>query len=423
MAFAIFLFYLILTYLRPYEFYPGFARYRPMLVVGGIGLAVAIFSIPISRFTFRAKQLPMVILFAFWTAASLILARSWFGGALMALNEFGITLAAFLMAIFSVNSPKRIRITVGLLVALSLVLVIQDVIALRYGRFADLLILKQHLPGGGVALRARAMGFMRDPNDLAQSLIAAIPFAALAWRRHSMIGNLFLAIIPIAILVYGVYLTGSRGGLLTLMVITFIAIRPKLGTALSTIALVLGGLGLLAITFGGRAFGLDQSATNRIEAWSVGLQLLKQHPITGVGYGLFTDFNRLTAHNSYVLCFSELGLPGYFLWIMLLLVTMLELNAIRKMPVKSDDDLTLRRYARSIQLSLYAFLVAAWFLSRTYVVTLYLLIALAIAAAEVARRAGKTASPFSLTFLATRSAVLVVASLLLIYAQIIIQVR
>jgi hypothetical protein len=423
MAFFFLLLYLILNYLRPYEFSPGLARFRPMMVVGSIGLLASIVSIPISGFTFRAKQLPLVIGFGLWTAASLILARQWFGGALTALNEFGITLAAFFMATFTLTTVKRIRITVGLLVALSMILVFQDVLALRFGILRDLLILEQALPGGRIALRARGLGFMADPNDLAQTLVLAIPFAMLAWRPRAALRNFLFAIIPTAILLYGVYLTGSRGALVSLFVVVFIAIRSKLGAMLSGLMLAGGVLGLLAVSFGGRAFGLDESAINRIEAWSVGLQLLKQHPLTGVGYGLFTDFNRLTAHNSFVLCFSELGLPGYFLWVSLLLVTVLELNAIRKLPVKTEADATFQRLARSIQISLYGFLAAAWFLSRTYVVTLYLLIAFSMAVVEIARRGGKTVGPFSFPFLATRSVLLMLASIVLLYLQVRVQIR
>jgi putative inorganic carbon (hco3(-)) transporter len=422
MPFLCFLLYLSLTYVRPYELYPGLAPYRLMLVVGSVGLFVCFFSIPISRFTFRAKQLPVAIAFALWTAVSLVLALRWFGGALQALNEFGITLIAFFLAVFSVNSERRLRIALVLLVVLSLFLVFQSVAALQFGHFRELLVMEQKTDLGQTVLRIRGTGFMRDPNDLAQSLLTAIPFAALGWRRRAVLRNLFLVGVPTAILLYGVYLTGSRGGAVSLMVMIFVAVRPKLGNVLSGFMVAMGVLGLIAMSFGGRGF-MDESAVNRLEAWSMGLQLLKSHPLSGVGYGMFTDFNPITAHNAFVLCFAELGIPGYFLWLALSVVTVLELNAIRRLPVKTESDVSLQRFARSIQISLYTFLAAGWFLSRTYVVTFYLLIALAISVAEIARRSGKTLGPFSYPYIATRTAMALAASIALIYLQVNLQVR
>ena len=44
----------------------------------------------------------------------------------------------------------------------------------------------------------------------------------------------------------------------------------------------------------------------------------------------------------------------------------------------TTDPIVIARWARAIRLSLFGFLATAWFLSRTYEVTLYLLIGLAV---------------------------------------------
>jgi len=423
MTFVFFLIYLVLMYVRPYELYPELAPLRLMLVVGGLGLLVNLGSLPLTQFTFRAKQLWLVVAFALWISFSLVVALRWFGGAMQALDTFGITLVIFVLGVFSLNSEKRLRIALMMVVGLSLFLVLQDFLAVQFGVFRDLLVMDERQASGIVLARVRGTGFMKDPNDLAQSLVTAIPFTALAWRRGAVVQNLVLVVIPTAILLYGVYLTHSRGAIVSLLVILFIITRPKLGGVLSGLAVTVATLGIVAVTFGGRQIGLDQSAANRLEAWSTGLQLLKQHPLSGVGYNMFRDFNDLTAHNSFVLCFSELGLPGFFLWTALLVVTVMELNAIRKLPVTTEPDSFLRRYARSIQVAFYAFLVSAWFLSRTYIPTLYLLLALAISVAEMARRAGKTIGPFSFPAIAVRTMMIMMASLSLVYLQIRFQIR
>jgi hypothetical protein len=40
-------------------------------------------------------------------------------------------------------------------------------------------------------------------------------------------------------------------------------------------------------------------------------------PVFGVSYNSFTDHHERTTHNSFVLCFAELGLLGYFTWLAL----------------------------------------------------------------------------------------------------------
>jgi O-antigen ligase len=143
--------------------------------------------------------------------------------------------------------------------------------------------------------------------------------------------------------------------------------------------MALGGAGFIAASaIGGRAISSkEQSAAERIEAWSVGLELLKWKPVFGIGYGNFTDHNPLTAHNSFVLCFAELGLVGYFLWIGMIVLTYKSLSAVIDCMPKRNSH---RLMAELLRNSLVGFLVCAWFLSRTYQPVLYFLLALCISA-------------------------------------------
>jgi O-antigen ligase len=102
----------------------------------------------------------------------------------------------------------------------------------------------------------------------------------------------------------------------------------------------------------------------------LGLQLLRQHPLAGVGFNQFLEFNDLTAHNSYVLCFAELGVVGYFLWIALIVVSARQLNGL----MAGSEDAEFVRWTSAVQKSLFAFLASAFFLSRTYSPSLYVLL-------------------------------------------------
>jgi O-antigen ligase len=226
-------------------------------------------------------------------------------------------------------------------------------------------------------------------------------------------------------MMYAIYLTHSRGAILSLLVVMMVAIRRKVGNALAGIFTAFGFLAGILMNFaGGRAMSsADNSAIGRLEAWSKGLELLKAHPLFGVGYNEFTTHNQLTAHNSVVLCFAELGFPTFCIWVALLVVTLIELHALRNLKAEAPQDVELRRCARAIQLSLYAFLTAAWFLSRTYVVTLYLLIAAAAAVADIARRAGKPMPKLPFPRLATMSVATAAGLIFAVYLTIKVSVR
>jgi O-antigen ligase len=124
-----------------------------------------------------------------------------------------------------------------------------------------------------------------------------------------------------------------------------------------------------------------------VVAWTEGLEMLKAQPLLGVGYGQFVDHHTLTAHNSLVLCFAETGLLGCFFWVGLFVVTLLELQALKRLPGDKPFDQMVRRWAEGLQLSVIGFLAAAFFLSRTFVPTLYLIVGLAAALAVIVRNA------------------------------------
>ena len=126
----------------------------------------------------------------------------------------------------------------------------------------------------------------------------------------------------------------------------------------------------------------EASASGRIDAWSQGLELLKWRPLLGVGYGSFTEYHQLTAHNSVVLCMAELGLTGLYVWLLLIASSFEEMITAQR----RGAGTRLAFYAEAMQLSLVGYFTAAFFLSRTYNPVLYILIALAALLSFLARR-------------------------------------
>ena len=107
--------------------------------------------------------------------------------------------------------------------------------------------------------------------------------------------------------------------MVALMALCIVAGRRKIGVVPAVVigAVVFVGLTVLGFS-GGRAIGASE---DRLEAWSIGIMLIRSHPIFGVGFQKFSEFNEITAHNTFVVCAAELGLVGAFCWVLLTLVT------------------------------------------------------------------------------------------------------
>jgi putative inorganic carbon (hco3(-)) transporter len=137
--------------------------------------------------------------------------------------------------------------------------------------------------------------------------------------------------------VNAIVLTRSRGAVVGIAVGGLASLlfapkgyRTKIFTAL--VAAGLGGLYLADQTFLSRVETIDRSddqrdhsAQSRLELWALSYQMLFDYPM-GVGPGNFSlhagHYNVLyegrDAHNTYVRCFTELGIPGFLLLLALI---------------------------------------------------------------------------------------------------------
>lgn len=413
MSFALFLLYVFLSFFRPIElFAPDLGVYRPMMWLWAIAFILAL-GRAVARKEMAARKLHLGLLTALGAAIAISqIAAGWSGGAISSLSEFSPAAMLFVLAILNVTSMARLRTTCLVFVASLLLISAFGIHAYHTGQNAKELVMRQNTDAhddedavgqdmtsaeiaalvpardkSGLYLwRVRGMGFLNDPNDLAQALVFVLALLGATWRTGQLRHNLFYVLAPGATVLYTVALTQSRGAIVGIASLVFFAVRRRIGTLRTT--LMLGGLGLIALVgskFGGRAFSSqERSAEERIEAWTVGFNLIRSYPLFGAGYGNFTDHNGLTAHNSYVLCFSELGLLGYFAWMGLIVLTYKGISlAAEAMPPASDE----RRYAQHLRSALVGFLTCAWFLSRTYSPTLYFVLALCVSAWWVASQA------------------------------------
>jgi O-antigen ligase len=420
MTFALFLLFVVLSYIQPGQIVPALAPYRVTYWVGMAGLAVAMVSLLGRRADLLANlQLWALIVFTGVMGASLMIAERWLGAPILTIQRFGPSLAIFVLAICSVTSFARLRIAAACIILLTTTLMVQGAAAYHLGYNTQLFLLDRSTTSEETAAapdddqwvfepvdelsdvvregddarelpRIRALGFMHDPNDLAMGMIVALGLVLGTWKARLQVSQLLLAAAAVA-LVYGIYLTRSRGGAVALLVVLWKVVASRIGRVPALVLLVALAVGSMALDFGGRPLSrqLDESASERLVAWTEGFEMLKAQPVLGVGYGQFLDYHPLTAHNSLVLCFAETGLLGSFFWVSLLVVTLIELQGLKKLSGHEPFDDMARRWAEGLQLALIGFIAAAFFLSRTFVPTLYLIIGLSAALAAIARRADR----------------------------------
>ncbi len=404
MGFAATLVYLALALISPWAAYPELAGLRIMAWLMATIAFLTLANVVLGRISLWTPQVPLLGVFLFLVMLS-VAATGWLGGALIAFNDVTVPMVACIAVIGNVNSSSRIRWLSRTLVIVGAYLSVRVILALEFGMDLDTYGLVETVgvdESGGAAqiYRARALGFLADPNDLAQYLLACLPLAALLWRPGRALGNALQVVLPTCVMLGAMFLTRSRGGLIGLvLLVTLAASRisrfaaPIAGVAITAAALALG-------FSGGRATSISEgTGAGRIELWSEGLQALASSPLLGVGYKNIQDsLGGYTAHNSYVLCLVETGILGLYFWLAAFLVTYFQL-----WPVLSDTQVSpdSRRFCRAGALALASVMITGFFLSRTYALTPYIFLGVATSAFLVARKDQSEPLPvFRLSWLA-----------------------
>lgn len=365
MSLLLTLFSILLTYFTPKElgldFGPNLQKF--ILFPAIVGTLVLIAK------QLRIQQPQHTLILGFWFAIVVsLLTNPWLGGALHAFINFAVIVCVFFLVSFNSYSPGRIRAIYGALALCGFMLAVQGIMAYHFGYQAQKLMV---YPG-----RINGYGILNDPNDLAQFLLVAFALLGTFWKRDALILNCWL-VLPAATIMYAIFLTYSRGAIIGFAAMLLLLISTKTSRSLAAIITIIVFLVLLAIgAGGGRQLSIHEaSAAGRVIAWGSGISDLKAHPLFGVGYGIFTNYNDLTAHNSFVLCFAELGLFGYFFWLGLIISTVVGLERLARSAPKTADGADLSGLVTVSRAALYNFLVTSWFLSRTYNETLYILLA------------------------------------------------
>jgi putative inorganic carbon (hco3(-)) transporter len=245
-------------------------------------------------------------------------------------------------------------------------------------------------------------GMFEDNNDYALLLVMITPMLYYAarsaqewWLKTGCYGLSLLSFVV-------VFFTRSRGGFLGICTVAvLLGLRSKYKItglvaaplAIAAVLLIAPGVVTDRLSTIQTARESDSSAQQRLRAWGVAMQVMRDYPFTGVGarnlmevYGRYGDpTDARVAHNSFFQLGADAGPPALLLFLSLIGFSYFRLWRARGVLRTHAPDSPLIGYTHGMQVALIGFMVSGFFVSRYDLELVYEIAALATALQILAR--------------------------------------
>jgi O-antigen ligase len=347
----------------------------------------------------------VLLLFVAWGALSLLWAESLDQGA-ASVSRYGFNALLFAIVPTAIRAPRHALLLVAAFVA-------GTVISVSYGMAArsDASISVDGL--------SRLTGTSGDPNELAAVLVAGLVLAGgLAIAAKGLGLARLAAIAAVCLCTVGIFLTASRGGLLTLAFALgaglLVGGRWRRLVAIVAVALASSALIYFAVIASPEIRSevvRVEGASGRLDLWTVGLRMIEDNPVHGVGVGNFPtsaihyllepgtiEHHNLivdtpqVAHNAYLEVLAELGLVGLVLFVSVLAFSVVcALRAARAF--ERQGDRRMEAVTRAVLVALLGILASSFFISGQFEKQLWLLLGAGPALLAIARSGVPAARP------------------------------
>jgi hypothetical protein len=369
------LLFMVIYCARPEDWIPGLAAVPLAKIAGIFALTALLFAIG------RVRQRPpreiiylVLLLGQVWLVVPF--SPVWRGGAFQNALDFSKVVPIVVVMVLTVSSTNRLR---RLLFIQSASVAIIAVAAIWKGR------------AFGGRLEGVLSGNYSNSNDLAFSIVLTLPLCLIFLFTCRNRVTKIIWLLTMMAMIYVVFLTASREGLLALTAATAVclwefAVRGRKRYLLPVVAVTgivfwvyaSGGMRTrLNSTFQGSAQGEDEaygSAQSRRELLIKSLEVTAQHPLFGIGLGNFSIISGSwhVTHNSYTQMSSEGGIPAFLLYVLILRRGFANLSVVKRL-VRVGSELDL--LAGGLRASLAAFVVGSFFSSQAYNFFTYFLVA------------------------------------------------
>ena len=198
-------------------------------------------------------------------------------------------------------------------------------------------------------VKVRVFSVFNNPNILAEYLIMLIPISVGLFWQTTKLSKKIIFLGTTLVMILAMVLTLSRGGWIgfAFSALVFILLVEK-RLLLSIVPITLGAVYLLPQTIINRILSIgnlsDSSNAYRIKIWEITMDIIRDHPIVGVGFGhlpfkqTFETYIRTMptfhAHNTYLQTAAEMGIVGLLVFLFFLFI--LFKYGINKL-IKSED--------------------------------------------------------------------------------------
>jgi O-antigen ligase len=344
----------------------------------------------------------VLVLFLAWTAVSQLWAED-SGAALTAFTRLALNALLFLIIFTAVRTPTQAIGFVGAFVG---------------GACIDALYGVLFAPSSA-ATASRLSSSITNPNELASILVAALVLSlglAVALKEQPLARRAALA--AAALCTGGIFLTGSRGGLVSLAVAlaAFLVVGARWRGRLLAIVVVVAVAGVGYFNYVASSAIRSHvssvgSGTGRLDLWTVAWRMVEHEPIRGVGAGNFpvssvhyllepgaiqrSDYivgSPKVAHNTYLELWAELGLVGLMMFVGVVVFCLY--SALKAAGAFArQGDVRMEVLARALFVALAGLLAADFFGSRLTNKEVWLLLGLGPALLAMARSRERPAGP------------------------------
>lgn len=395
MSFFFISLFVALVFLRPQEWLFEFLEGWPLLDVIFL-MAMLGFFMELNEGRIRIpKKYPYIWLIAgVWVASNMShIVHTYFAG-LMATTVIVFKFVFFtIILVCTLDQPDRLRRIAILFATMSGVMVYNCWLQITtgMGMVYGLWPIPVHIPGEDPYVRTVFVGIFSDPNDLAQILQTSIPMIFAIPRRMGLFKFLGCSVMAAAV-TWAMLTTHSRGGMVGMVAMFGLLVAGVLPYWLRRLALwglLVGYLVMCPLS----ATHLDESARERVVFWGQANWVFVSTPLRtlfGVGTNMFSDFipEDRAAHNAFVLCYTEMGIFGYWFWYGLLQVGIV--GALRSgkalQSARTAEAKWMRRFSSLAVASVGGYMASAYFLSRAFVYPTFFLFALLAAIPPIVER-------------------------------------
>jgi len=238
----------------------------------------------------------------------------------------------------------------------------------------------------GVGERLVSVGILENSNDIAAIMILVLPFTLVVFK--DMKHNYLRTLIQLAILAFYtnlIWQSKSRGAILGIgmLAMSWYWLQAKSKIKATLIVITIASFSYFAMGAIKRDAGdIEGSTSNRLTYWKAGLKMGTKSPIFGVGYGEFTprffefadgmvgsEGAHKTVHSTWILAWAESGAVGFLFYFGVWLCAL-------------KAGWIMRHDRPEYILGLLSYGMAITFLSHTYMLYPYILLALTIASGQ-----------------------------------------